>query len=361
MTKSKILTPSNLGALAIVAIAIMGLGYWWWGTGVFSRALEVETLHNSFPADVDTESSNWNVIPYGYTLAPWPKSFHGEPIVSKLTYHRGPPKKFIQEIIQIWRPVEVEVTLEGPKTLLPNRTVHDWKRCLTQRWGCRTERQALETHLNLPNPTGDLSLTWFETMDVLGARGVHIKQVFRSYLYHRFVIITDRGVFQTFTLKAVRTPIGEAAVDEYLKVIGGMKVRDELESARAWIQERIKSIQLDGVKKVLDPKLRIEKLIQVQNFVASHLSVDPTQFAPYFHLAGVTHLLGLELFRAPRSYFGNQESWTLNIKPMLETLVQYARDFGNQEPQVKNLEALLQDILLLQQKMSKGQTKSSTS
>lgn len=341
----------------LVLVALFG---WQVQRSPFQRALQIEWVDNTFPESVDTEESNWNVLPYGYTLAPWPKTFQSEPIVTKLTYHKGPPKKFLQEIVQVWRPVEVELDIDGPRTLVPQMTAAQWKNCFTSRFSCHRQKKIFEDYLDIKSREKP-EVTWFETLDVLGAKGVHTYQDFPSYQLHRYSVITEKGVFQTFTLKAVKTPIGDAAIEVFLKTLGGMKVRDELASSREWIQNRIQSVKLNAVRATPDPKLRIEKFIQVQNYIASHLSVDPTQFAPYFHLAGVTHLLGVELYRSAKSYFHNQEAWTHNVKPMLETLIQYARDFqtdatpGQPQVQVKNLEALLQDILLLQQKLSKGQ------
>ncbi|MBS1958963.1 MAG: hypothetical protein JST80_05780 [Bdellovibrionales bacterium] len=350
-------------AILVGVAALIAAGFFAWQLTLspFQRALSTEWVENSFPENVDTEDSNWNVLPYGYTLAPWPKTFQGEPIVTKLTYHKGPPKKFLQEIVQIWRPVEVELRVDGPRTLVPNFKASDWKRCFASRFNCRAEKAEFQKYLGV-HGREEPQVTWFETLDVLGARGVHTLQEFPSYDLNRYTVITDKGVLQTFMLKSVRNPVGTAAIETFLKVLGGMKVRDDLEGSKEWIQSKIKAVRLDVVRATPDPKLRIEKMIQVQNYIASHLSVDPTQFPPYFHLAGVTHMLGVELFRAQKSYFGNQEAWTLNIKPMLETLIQYARDFQaehvadkNAPIQVQNLEALLQEILLLQQKLSKGQ------
>lgn len=339
-----------------VAVLISLPFAWYWSRGPFQKRLTVETLEPSFPSEVDTESSNWNVLPFGYTLAAWPKSFHGEPIVSQVQYHKGPPKKFIQEIKQIWRPVEVEVEITGPHTVNPKLNGNQWRACFLSAWSCSSDKQkfaqVLELNREVQPPT---QVTWFESKDPLGARGLHVEHQFESYQLHRFAVITDQGVAQSFKLKAVKTPIGDAAFEEFLKIMGGMKARDELNSSKVWIQNRIKSVRLDALKGLPDPKRRLERYIEIQNLIASHLSVDPSQFTPYFHLAGVTHLLGIELYRSAKSYFGNQESWTLNIKPQLEALIQYGRDFKIDPQQIKNLEALLQDILLLQQKLSTGQ------
>jgi hypothetical protein len=106
------------------------------------------------------------------------------------------------------------------------------------------------------------------------------------------------------------------------------------------------------VRRITDRKLRYQRLIIIQNWIYSLLSVDPTQATPFFHLAGVTHLLAMELMKSDRKYFENQEAWILSFKPFFETLIRYAQDFPKSEAQVKNMESLLQDILLQQSKLS---------
>ena len=79
------------------------------------------------------------------------------------------------------------------------------------------------------------------------------------------------------------------------------------------------------------------------------LSVDPTNITPFFHLAGVTHLLALDLIKLQTTYFENQESWILTTKPNLDNLLKYSQDFEN-DSIPKQIEALIQDVLLQQQK-----------
>jgi hypothetical protein len=153
-------------------------------------------------------------------------------------------------------------------------------------------------------------------------------------------------------LQSVKTEEGEQARVLFKKTLSGLKVKEDLQSARAWIQTKIKSVNLDQTRSIRDPKLRLERLIQIQNWIYSLLTVDPTHVEPFFHLAGVTHLLAIELLKTDQVYFKSQEAWILSFRPLFETLLAYAKDFPNDQAIVTNIESLLQDVLVEQNKLS---------
>ena len=343
-----------IGLVAVIALFLLLLLQ---QNRVFGIALTEEWVDNTFPERLDDvqDPSSWNTLPYGYTLGPWPSDFEGEPIVTKMTYQKGPPQKFIQAMTQVWKPVEVEVTLEGPKTVIAGKTAAEWKQCFGSSFSCGSEKQQfLEYAFPHLKKTSALTVKWFDNLDPQGTRGVHFHIDAGSYQIDRYSIISEQGVVQNISLKFVANPVGLEAQTQFIKIIGGLKVKDDLTSARDWIQTKIKSVELNSIRAISDPKLRLRRLIQVQNWIFSHLSVDPTQMAPFFHLAGVTHLLTMDLLRMQKPIFSSQESWILNSKPLLESLISYTRDFQNSEQPVRNIESLLQDVLMLQQKMTTG-------
>ncbi len=67
-------------------------------------------------------------------------------------------------------------------------------------------------------------------------------------------------------------------------------------------------------------------------------------------------MLGLDLMKAKEKTYENQEAWILNTKPLLESLIHYAKDFDPNAVETKqavtNMEALLSDVLLVQQQMT---------
>ena len=106
------------------------------------------------------------------------------------------------------------------------------------------------------------------------------------------------------------------------------------------------------MEQIQDPKLRLQRLIQIQNWIYSLLTVDPTHVDPFFHLAGVTHLLAMELLKSKQVFYASQEAWILSFRPLFETLLAYTQDFPDSAEQVKNIEALLQNILFEQNKLA---------
>jgi hypothetical protein len=342
--------------LTILAILLMGciLGGSIWLYRVsnhpLSGMLEKEWLDPRFPEKVDTEDSIWQVLPFGYTLGPWPMQFRNEPIVTKLTYRKGPPKKFIQSITQLWLPVEAELTLLGPRTLKEGFNQNAWKQCFESRFTCNLQRDKILDYLEHKKDDGKISkVTWFDQLDINGPRGIHILWDYAKYQVDDFVLITENGIAQGFELKTVKSDVGNDARSLFYQTLGSLKVKEELSSSREWIQNKIKSVQLATIQKTSNSKAKLSKLIEIQNWLFSLLSVNPTDVTPFFHLAGVTHLLALDLIKLQTTYFENQESWILSAKPNLDVLLKYSQDFEN--PTIsKQIEDLIQDVLLQQQK-----------
>jgi hypothetical protein len=312
--------------------------------------LDKEWIDTRFPEKIDTEDSTWQVMPFGYTLGPWPTEFHQEPILTKVNYIKGPPKKFIQSITQLWMPVEVELTLMGPKTISSDLHIQDWKECFESTWGCRSARQKLLDYVIAGKEGGKLeTATWFDHQEADGPRGVHLLWKFPQYRIDDYILLTENGIAQAFELKTVNTNWGNDARNLLVQTLGSLRVREDLKNSREWIQNRIRTVNLDQIRTLSDPKKKLLKLIETQNWLFSLLSVDPSQVTPFFHLAGVSHLLALELIRSKSPVFENQESWILSAKPNLDALLKFSKDF-NEDTIPKQIEALIQDVLLEQQK-----------
>jgi hypothetical protein len=311
---------------------------------------EKEWLEQRFPEKVDTEDSVWQVLPFGYTLGPWPTRFRNEPMVTKLSYAKGPPQKFLQSFTQLWQPIEAELTFLGPRTLVPEQTQDEWKACYEARWGCRKERNLILDYVQRGKPSSkNVTLTWFDHPEPDGPRGIHLQWDYEKYRIDDFVLFTRKGVAQGFELKTVKGPIGAEALQLFYQTLSSLKVSDDLSGSREWIQNKIKSVNLSEIQKISSPTVRLARWIEVQNWLFSVLSVDPTKVNPFFHLAGVTHLFTLDLIRLQNNHYENQESWILSAKPNLENLYRYSKDFEDSKIP-EQIEALLQDVLLQQQR-----------
>lgn len=351
-------------ALLVFALTVIFLGIFasrspWYGP--FTEDLDIEWVENRFPETVDDDQ----ILPFGYTLGPWPQFFYGQPIVMTMPFRPGPPKNFIPEMTQVWRPLEAELTLLGPHTVRKNWSAQKWKHCFTSPFSCIPARKALidsilsrsgDTNLN---SIVELKANWFDSLDPLGARGLHLKLIFETHTIHHYVVFTPMGVSQGFRLKGVRTLVGEDAHEILVKTLGGLKVKDELTSARDWIQRKIAAVVLSKVRRTQPTKARLTRLIQIQNWIFSLLSVNPTHLDSYFHLAGVTHLFAIELMKSSRQKnevrFDHQEAWINHAQPLLNALIQYAKGFPDSEKAIQNMEALLQDYWIMEKRLIQGQ------
>jgi hypothetical protein len=342
---------SRKALLAIFTLSALGALYFFFHSSPLESSLPTELLTRT-PIEKPTPEST---LPFGHTMGAWPKTFRGEPIVTRLTYLKGPPLKFIDQMIQVWRPVEVELTLFGPKTLSPSLTLEDWRACFRKEFGCSHEKNLFWSKVFPERKTHDQDLiqaSWFESAEKTGPRGVHLAIKSKTYQIDRFAMITPKGTTQIFSLKTVLSPIGLEARELFFNTIAGLTVSDDLTPGRKLIEARLKSVNIEAIKKIENPKDRLQQLILVQNWIYSHLSVDPTSIDSFYHLAGITHRLAMDLMNTQERFFENQEAWILSFQPLLGTLIQYAHDFPNSENAAKSMESLLEDFLLKQSKIS---------
>ncbi len=339
----------------LITLFLLSLGgslYLFFQSSPLYSSLKIEVLNNYFPEKPDDD----RILPFGYTLGPWPKDFRGEPIVTKLTYKKGPPLKFIDTLTQIWRPVEVELAITGPKTVVPGFKINEWRTCFQSEFSCSNEKILFWDRVfpeERKHAGKTIRATWFESPDPRGVRGVHLVVRTDTYEIDRFAVIVPNGSVQVFSLKSILNGPGIEARESFLKIMGSLKVNEDLANSRAWIEGKIKGVNLERIKKIPNLKERFEKLILVQNWIFSYLSINPTELDSFYHLAGITHRLAMDLLKTRDRVFENQEAWILNFHPLLSTLIRYAKDFSASETRVKSMEALLEDFLLKQSKLSR--------
>ncbi|NDG84480.1 MAG: hypothetical protein EBX52_05495 [Proteobacteria bacterium] len=341
---------SRKAILSVFIVSALCAGVLFLTSSPLDSKLPLELL----PAPGEAQPPSDSLLPFGYTLAPWPGTFRGEPIVTRLTYLKGPPLKFLEQLVQVWRPVEVEIAISGPKTISPAMRLEDWRNCFKSEFGCSSEKKIFWERIFPERKSREkdiITASWYESQSRNGPRGVHLAIKAPTHQIDRFAVITPKGTLQIFSMKSVLNPVGVEARELFLKTLGAMTVSDDLTAGRKSIEARIRSINFEELKRLPDPKDRMEKIITVQNWICSYLSVDPASLDSFFHLAGITHRLALDLLASKKRYFENQESWILSFQPLLGTLIQYARDFPDSANAVKNMEALLEDFLLHQSKM----------
>jgi hypothetical protein len=345
-----------------VAVAMGGRVLWNQSHSLLRGPFKTEAFTTAIPEGLDSTGGNWRTLSYGYHLAPWPISFRGEPVVTTLNYEKGPPSQFITEWIQVWSPGSVELSIEGPRTPFVGMTALDWKSCLGSPFCVSKKQDFINSVLRdrVQDPSQLKEVSWFESDSLQAARGIHLHFEVTGRRLDRYVVLNNQGVAQNFTLKTNHDEAGEEARGVMEAILHGMTVMDAIDTSREWISGRIKTVDLNQIRAISDPKTRYLKLFEIQNLLCSQLAIDPRFVAPYFHLAGVTHLLGVSLLKEKKVYFKNQESWILLIQPLLSSLVQYVGDFpeatekqkGERGAALANMEALQQDFLLMKEKLS---------
>jgi hypothetical protein len=348
--------------LSLLGIAQGGRLWWYERHSLIHGTLPEESYEVSIPEDIDRDSGGFMTLSFGYHLVPWLKAFHGDPVVSTMEYQKGPPSKFITRMSQIWSPGNAEVIIEGPRTPEAGVTVNQWKSCLQSVFCVARKNRFIEVVLkDLIKQRPKLKrVVWFESQALDAGRGLHLEFDLDQEMLERFVMITDAGNTQNFSIRYAKNEIGEDARDQFRKLMTGFTLRDDLKTPREWISTRLKGVDLSKIALIADPKLRYQKWIETQSLLFSQIAIDPRNVAPFFHLAGVTHLLGMSLLKEKKTYFKNQESWILLVQPLLSTLIQYVGDFpdsgkekGERGAALANMDSLLQDYLLLKQKLSK--------
>jgi len=348
--------------LALLTFAQGGRVWWNDRHSLIHGTLEEESYEFSIPEGLDSDSGQWVSTSFGYHLAAWPRSFDGDPVVTTMGYQKGPPSKFITEMTQVWSPGNAEVSIEGPRTPERGVSVNQWKSCLQSVFCVSRKKTFVDGVLRdlvRYRPMLKRSV-WFEASALDAARGLHLSFDLGSETLDRYVVITDSGNTQNFTLRSAKNEIGDSARTLFSKLMTGITVKEDLQSPREWISTRLKTIDLAKINAMTDSKLRYLRLIETQNLLFSQIAIDPRSIAPFFHLAGVTHLLGMSLLKEKKSYFKNQESWILLVQPLLSSLIQYVGDFpdtgkekGERAAALANLDSLLQDYLLLKKKLSR--------
>jgi hypothetical protein len=327
-------------------------------TSPLDTALPAEPLP---PGETRSDPGKNRIFPYGHTLGPWPTHFRGEPIVTRLTYIKGPPKKFIETLTLIWSPVDAEISLLGPKTVLPGFKLQDWKDCFQKSFLCSGPKKAFWGRVfperSLHRSSG-VRASWFESSSHDGPSGVHLSirsktESGTESMEDRFAIITPAGVVQVLSIHTSNNPIGTEARGVFMQTISALKVHDDLGFGRAWIAGDLKQIDLQALQRIQEPRERLLRLIEVQNLIFAHLSVDPTTIDSFFHLAGVTHRLAMDLLHSKERWFRNQESWLNEFPALLNAIGKYARDYPSSEAVSGRIESLLQDLLLEQNRLSR--------
>lgn len=317
----------------------------------------------SFPSSTQTEE-NWRIVPFFYAVGAWPSTFKGRPISYALPYEKGPPHRFAGHIQERWNEMSASVTFEGPRTPRGEMSRARIEECMTSSLlstsalTCLSLRQAvLDRHIEemrakLGNANWDFR--WFVVNHPAlaseeQARGIYLSASNDEAAQSRFILITPRGVHQTFILNTRRQdPEAPEAQKVFEKAIRSLRVSDDLGQGIAWVDRQIESTDLSKLNSLSDPLQRLQVLKNAQLLLLSKVSVDPKSFESYFHLAGVSFTIAqlahqqLTQFKIPLEQEARR-IWTdslQNAKILTENAVRYADDVASLDSRMSQLRSL---------------------
>ncbi len=341
--------------------------------GIKAQSLEWE----AFMPEQATGGDQFSVVPFYYSLGAWPSVFQGKPVFFNFPYEKGPPTRFAGQIQARWSMPDIRLTFEGPKTPLgaDQKALRreEVKTCLVSFWssalnvlGCLGTREAvLSRHLQALKSAHyeKLSLDWIHVGNKSLAlddqlQGFYLSAAGPTRGQDRFVMITPRGTEQAFILDYPISSEGRHARQTFQQAIQSLRVSDELEPGRAWVDQAIARIHLGELTHADDQQLPA-RLAEVQAMLIARISVDPKLYDTYFHLGGTSLLLAQYAAKArarARASGGGADAATaadvageylLLARALIESASKYALDIAPGDPRT----AQLHEMLLAAQKL----------
>lgn len=337
---------------------------------VLSHPDWLKATHWALPAFVPNPV-DWTVSPFFYFLGGWPKSFQGNPVYYTLPYEVGPPSRFIGHIVAHWEHPDITVVFEGPKT--PGLNVSNrqqirecflrstlslsalFRSDLVSPFNCFSVREAiLNRHMKEIRESWDFrkeshllqwSIKWFNVEnDRLtteeAPQGIYLSASGKIRIQDRFIFINGNGTHQSISLRRPKNENGTVAIQLLTKAIGSIHNFNELDSGKAWVDRALENIQLVDLQRPLNSSNPVARLSEIQQLLISRITVDPSDFNAYFHLAGTSVLLA-------KAATGNR----IRIKAALDNLESshhYAIDVGPKDVrlvQLRNLELEMGKLL----------------
>lgn len=301
------------------------------------------------------DTSDWTVAPFFYALGAWPTRISGTPVFHVVPYEKGPPQRFPGRIIARWDPPQTKLTFEGPKTpgagaasavrariqecfrprVLPSAS------CLAIRETVLT-RHMKEMESSLPGmQRGDLRVQWFVVRNPAlpeseQAQGLKLHAQLAEKAQERFVLITPQGTHQAFILDYPRNDAGWLSLSHLEKSIRSLRVSDDLNPGRAWIDARLERVRLSDLSSLEgQPEKFLAALSEIELLLLSKISVDPATFESYFHLGGLGLTLLKHAVKHPES--GRGDDWKAVARPVIEAAARFGEDVKPSDPRLPQL------------------------
>lgn len=327
--------------------------------GIFERKIAphpywVRGQEVDFPAVMPP--SDWRVLSFYYTMAPWPTRVGGNPVFYSIPYEMGPPKRFLGHIESDWIRSSVRVSFEGPKTPMEfqsrvrgRQAIHDCvlRSPLFAPQCAEIRRLTLDRHLDELRALGytKVELAWFSSENQAipsdqRAQGVRLRghQVsgIDERIQDRYILITPQGLHQMISVSYFDNAEGRDAEHDFELAIGALRISEDINQGRAWTDSTLESTKLGELPPITDEDF-LTAISEVQGLLVSKISVDPGMLEPYYHLAGSYLLVLKYCLKHP-----NPELKSL-AQAMVERLDRYGHDVAPQHPRIADLDRLSQD------------------
>ncbi len=363
--------------LALFSAAILTLSLW---NAALQHPLWADAPRQELEASLPT-GPDWQVSPYYYALGAWPVRFEGKPVFLDFPYNPGPPQVFAGRVIARWSTPNISLTFEGPKTpprlaaLSNSRT--EVRACLTGQasaLNCVSIRNdALGRHVEEMSRLGarreiarDWTLRWLTVRQpapipaVEQPQGFEISACATHACETRFVLISPKGMHQAFILRgeapangALSQPgprreqwLGARATFE--KSLQSLRVSDDLNYGRAWIDRQIEGTRLRETLALPDRQAVIQRLAETEAILLSKISVEPSVYESYYFLAQLGLTLGRLAARDPQA--SALEDWPSVARPLTMAAARYAKDVAGQNKAYEKRNAELDAIVVEIQK-----------
>jgi hypothetical protein len=245
-------------------------------------------------------AENWRVLPFFYTLGSWPVAYDGRPVLYSIPYEKGPPRHFVGRVHAKWGDsLKTRLTLEGPKTPQGAGSREEIHSCVAgSRAGTApclfTRDRTLSRHgreMQGLKPAR-WEIKWFRVENAaLGSesetQGVFLRAESQAHGQDRYLLINSSGVQQAIYLEY---PMEEAARARGVleTAIRSLRSASQVTEGRLWIDKELSNVRMDPSER---DKMSARRLTNLQSLLVAKLSVDPSVFDAYFHLAGTAILM----------------------------------------------------------------------
>lgn len=355
-----------LGGVLFLTIGFCVFGHAVWRVGspaqISPFAVDSSALVNWSSQRVEPkgERPSWFAAPFFYHLGLWPSQFDDEAVHYSLTYERGPPKRFVGKITaHLGKDRKTQLTIEGPKTPVSEQSQARLRECFTLRspsLSCAFVRfRGIKRHLEEMQEQGAKSfhVQWFQVSQSQipiedQTQGIYLTSEFtrgRSRkrdaggIQDRFILVNAAGLHQSLILDRADDAIGSKAFQLTQQIVGSLRSFRDLDAGRAWVNQELQKVQLAGLNSIQDAAALSLRLAEVQGLLISRVSVEPSHFETYFHLAGTSLLMGT--LRGAVDGVPSQRQIALDN---LSAAFRFARDVLPNEPRNDLMNGMLAEL-----------------